>query len=325
MQAIPTIEAIKKARERIKPYVHFTPVFSSSAINRICKASVYFKAENMQKVGAFKARGAVNAVFSLDQKELKLGNGTYKGVITHSSGNHAAALAYAASCRGITAHVVMPTNAPPVKKAAVAGYGVEITFCPPTQKDREETMGEIMEKTGAIFVHPYDNPRVIAGQGTAAMELLEQIPEIDAVIAPVGGGGLLSGTALSVSGLKPSAKIYGAEPEKADDAYHSFHSGKIVPVENPQTIADGLRTSLGELTFPLIREHVSEILTVSETAIVEAMRLVWERMKLVIEPSAAVPLAALLTKRDLVEGEKIGLIVSGGNVDLDQLPWQGNK
>ncbi len=322
MQKEPTIENIKEARTRIKPHVHCTPVFSSSTINRICKARVYFKAESMQKVGAFKARGAVNAVFSLAEKEIDLGDGSYKGVITHSSGNHAAALAYAAACRGIKAHVVMPDNAPPVKKAAVAGYGAEITYCPSTQKDREETMADIMEKTGAIFIHPYDNPRVIAGQGTAAMELLEQVPEIDTVIAPVGGGGLLSGTALSVSALKPKAKIYGAEPEEADDAYHSFHSGKIVPVENPNTIADGLRTSLGELTFPVIRKNVSEILTVSEAAIVEAMRLVWERMKLIIEPSAAVPLAALIAKRDLVNGEAIGLIVSGGNVDLDQLPWQ---
>lgn len=322
MEPVVTVRAIKEAGTRIEPYVHRTPVFTSSAIDRACRARVYFKAENMQKVGAFKARGAVNAVFSITSEELLKTDGTRKGVITHSSGNHAAALAYAASCRGITAHVVMPENAPPVKKAAVAGYGAKITYCPSTQKDREQTMAAIMEETGAIFIHPYNNRRVIAGQGTAAMEMLEQVSSIDTVIAPVGGGGLLSGTALCVAGFKSSAKVYGAEPLAADDARRSFQAGKIIPVENPQTIADGLKTSLGELTFPVIYEHVTDIITVSEKAIIEAMRLVWERMKLVIEPSAAVPLAVLLNEREQVDGEKIGVIVSGGNLDLDKLPWQ---
>ncbi len=321
MHSFPSIQTIKEAAARIKPYVHRTPVFTSATIDRLCEGRVFFKSENLQKVGAFKARGAVNAVFSLEEGDFLGGGGVEKCVTTHSSGNHAAALAYAARCRGIKAHVVMPENAPPVKKAAVAGYGAEITYTESTQQAREKALDEIVTRTGAVFVHPYNDYRVIAGQATAALELMEQVPGLDTVIAPVGGGGLLSGTALSVSALWPTAEVLGAEPQGADDAYRSIQAGKIIPLTNPQTIADGLRTSLGDLTFPIIHQHVSAILTASEEAIVEAMRLTWERMKLVVEPSAALPLAVLLANSNYIKGKNIGLIVSGGNADLDQLPW----
>jgi threonine dehydratase len=312
---LPGLDKLREASLRIKPYVHRTPVFTSTAVNYICEAEVYFKAENMQKVGAFKARGAVNAVYSLSEGEAE------KGVATHSSGNHAAALAYAAGCRGIRAHVVMPENAPPVKKAAVAGYGAEITYCESTQQAREAALQNVVRETGAQFIHPYDDYRVIVGQATAALEMMEQVLGLDAIIAPVGGGGLLSGTALAVSSLNPAVEVIGAEPQNADDAYRSMLAGRIIPVEQPQTIADGLRTSLGELTFPIIQKQVCSILTVSEAAIIEAMRLIWERVKIVVEPSAAVTLAVLLSRRSAVSGRKIGLILSGGNADLDNLPW----
>lgn len=315
MPRFPTIEAIRDAAERIRPYVHRTPVFTSRAINAVCGAEVFFKAENMQKVGAFKARGAVNAVFSLD--EGLIGN----GVATHSSGNHAAALAYAAGCRGTRAYVVMPDNAPPVKKAAVAGYGAQITYCESTQQAREAALESVVKITGAVFIHPYNDYRVIAGQATAALELLEQVSGLDLVIAPVGGGGLLSGTALAVKALAKDVRVYGAEPAGADDAFRSLRAGKIIPVENPDTIADGLRTSLGDLTFPVIKEHVTKIITVSDEEIIKAMRLIWERMKIIVEPSAAVPLAALFNAKNEVKGLKAGLILSGGNAELDNLPW----
>jgi len=316
LQPTASIETIRAAAVRIKPYLHRTPIFTSVTVNGICSAELFFKAENMQKVGAFKARGAVNAVFSLSEKEVSY------GVATHSSGNHAAALAYAARCRGVKAYVVMPENAPAVKKAAVAGYGAEITYCAPTQQAREEALDNLVSHTGAVFIHPYDNYNVISGQGTAALELMEQVPDLDAVVAPVGGGGLLSGTALAVFGLNPAVNIIGAEPLEADDAFRSLQAGKIIPVEKPDTIADGLRTSLGELTFPIINTYVSAIITVDESAIIKAMRLIWERMKIVVEPSAAVTLAALLTRREELQGFKIGLILSGGNADLDNLPWR---
>jgi len=318
MPQFPTIGVIRDAAERIRPYVHRTPVFTSRAIDAICGAEVFFKAENMQKVGAFKARGAVNAVFSLDEGLIGC------GVATHSSGNHAAALAYAAGCRGTRAYVVMPDNAPPVKKAAVAGYGAQITYCESTQRAREAALAAVVEKTGAVFIHPYNDYRVITGQATAALELLEQVSGLDLVIAPVGGGGLLSGTALAVKALKPDARVYGAEPAGADDAFRSLQAGKIIPVENPDTIADGLRTSMGDLTFPVIKEHVAKIITVSDEGIIKAMRLIWERMKIIVEPSAAVPLAALLNAKDEVKGLRAGLILSGGNVELDNLPWCNN-
>jgi threonine dehydratase len=281
----------------------------------MCGTEIFFKCENFQKVGAFKIRGATNAVFSLGDKQAS------QGVATHSSGNHAAALALAASWRGIKAYVVMPENAPEVKRNAVANYGAEIIFCKPTLDAREEGLADVVDRTGATFIHPYNDYRVISGQGTAALELCEQIPDLDIVMTPVGGGGLLSGTAIAISAISPETYVIAAEPERADDAYRSFHAGRIIPSDNPDTIADGLRTSLGDLTFPIIRRYVKEIVTVSEQGIVKAMRSIWERMKIIVEPSAAVPLGALLTKPIDLSGKRIGVILSGGNVDLANLPW----
>jgi len=311
----PTIKEIREAAERIRPFIHCTPVLTCSTLNRMCGAEMFFKCENFQKVGAFKIRGATNAVFSLGDKEAS------QGVATHSSGNHAAALALAARWRGIKAYVVMPEDAPQVKRDAVANYGAEITFCKPTLKAREEGLAQVVDRTGATFIHPYNDYRVISGQGTAALELCEEIPDLDIVMTPVGGGGLLSGTALAVSAISSGTHVIAAEPERADDAYRSFHAGRIIPSENPDTMADGLRTSLGDLTFPIIRRYVKEIVTVSEEGIVKAMRSIWERMKIIVEPSAAVPLAVLLTKRTEISGNRIGIILSGGNADLANLPW----
>ena len=277
---------------------------------------MYLKCENFQKVGAFKFRGACNAVFSLSEEEAA------HGVSTHSSGNHAQALALAAKLRGISAYIVMPDNAPAVKKAAVAGYGGKITFCEPTLEAREATLAKVVEETGSAVIHPYNDERVIAGQGTATLELLENVPDLDIIIAPVGGGGLLSGTAIAATELKPGIRVIGAEPEMADDAYRSMQAGEIVPSANPKTIADGLLTSLGTLTFPIIQEHVEQIVTVSETGIIESMKFVWERAKIVIEPSAAVAVAALWERKIDLRGLKVGVILSGGNVDLAKLPWQ---
>jgi threonine dehydratase len=311
----PTIKEIREAAERIRPFIHCTPVLTCSTLNRMCGAEMFFKCENFQKVGAFKIRGATNAVFSLGDKEAS------QGVATHSSGNHAAALALAARWRGIKAYVVMPEDAPQVKRDAVANYGAEIIFCKPTLKAREEGLAQVVDRTGATFIHPYNDYRVISGQGTAALELCEEIPDLDIVMTPVGGGGLLSGTALAVSAISSGTHVIAAEPERADDAYRSFHAGRIIPSENPDTMADGLRTSLGDLTFPIIRRYVKEIVTVSEEGIVKAMRSIWERMKIIVEPSAAVPLAVLLTKRTEISGNRIGIILSGGNADLANLPW----
>jgi len=311
----PTIKELRQAAARIRPYAHRTPVLTCSGINRMCDAEIFFKCENLQKAGAFKIRGATNAVFCLEKKHA------LQGVATHSSGNHGAALALAATWRGIKASVVMPENAPTVKQHAVTEYGAEIIFCKPTLKAREESLAHVVARTGATFIHPYNDYRVISGQGTAGMELCEDISDMDVVITPIGGGGLLSGTALAVSALSPNTQIIGAEPEKADDAYRSFHAGRIIPADNPSTIADGLRTSLGTLTFPIITKHVQEILTVSEENIIAAMRLIWERMKILVEPSAAVPLGALLTRTCQFSSKRIGIILSGGNVDLDSLPW----
>lgn len=313
---IPTLTDIRQAAERIGPYAHRTPVATCTALNNRTGAQVFLKCENLQRVGAFKFRGACNAVFSLSNEEAKA------GVATHSSGNHAQALALAAGLRGIPAFIVMPDNAPAVKKAAVAGYGGQITFCEPTLAAREATLANIVGQTGAALVHPYDDYRVISGQGTAALELLEEIADLDLVIAPVGGGGLLSGTAIAATGLSPKIRVIAAEPEQADDAYRSLQAGRIIPSENPQTIADGLLTSLGDLTFPIIQKQVEQIVTVSEAAIIEAMRYAWERTKLIIEPSAAVPLGMLMESKISFEGLRIGIILSGGNVDLDHLPWQ---
>ena len=311
----PTLSDIQHAAERIKPFIHHTPVLTCASLNRMTEAELFFKCENFQKVGAFKFRGACNAVFSLPDDKIG------KGVATHSSGNHAAALALAARKRGTKAYIVMPKNAPSVKKEAVRGYGGEITFCEPTLEAREATLAKVVEQTGATFIHPFNNVRIIAGQGTAASELLDEVHKLDVIIAPVGGGGLLSGTALSIKYLSPSTKTIAAEPEGADDAYRSLQAGKIIPAIKPNTIADGLLTSLGDLTFPIIQKHVSEIVTVSDRAIISAMRHIWERMKIIVEPSAAVTFGVLLEKKVDLAGKKIGLILSGGNVDLEKLPW----
>jgi len=311
----PSLNEIIQAHKRIKPHIHRTPVLTSIAINSLCQAELFFKCENFQKVGAFKMRGASNAVFSLDETEAE------RGVATHSSGNHAAALALAAKNRGIKSYIVMPKTAPQIKRDAVDGYGAEIIFCQPTLQSREETLEKVVQKTGAVFIHPYNDYRIIEGQATAALELLEDTNNLDIAMAPVGGGGLLSGTCLSVSFLSPKTKVIAGEPKGADDAYRSLQAGKILPSVNPQTIADGLLTSLGEKTFPIIQKHIEEIITVSEKNIVNAMRLIWERMKIIIEPSAAVPLGAIFEKPSKFQSQRVGIILSGGNLDLSKLPW----
>ena len=311
----PTFEDVLAAAERIHGHVHRTPVMTSSAIDGIAGAQLHFKCENLQKVGAFKARGATNAVLSLNDEAAG------RGVATHSSGNHAAALAYAAGIRGVPANVVMPSSAPPVKKAAVSGYGAVITECEPTLAARETTLDAVVERTGATFIHAYDNPMVIAGQGTASMELITDVPDLDAVIAPVGGGGLMSGTAIAVSSSRPDITIWGSEPAGADDAFRSLRDGTLYPSVAPKTIADGLLTSLSNRTFRILSDRLEGILTVNEETIVRAMRLLWERMKLVVEPSGAVPLAAVLEHPEHFADRRVGLIISGGNVDLDHLPW----
>ncbi len=310
-----SIEDIRQAATRIAGRVHRTPVLTCTAIDDLAGASLFFKCENFQKVGAFKMRGATNAVLSLNDDEAS------RGVATHSSGNHAQALALAARMRGIPAFIVMPSNAPAVKRAAVEGYGAEIITCEPTLKAREETLKAVVERTGAVFIHPYDNEAIIAGQGTAAMELLEDVPDLDVVMAPVGGGGLLSGTALAVKALAANARVIAAEPVGADDAARSLAAGHVIPSVNPDTVADGLLTSLGERNFPIIKENVSAIWTIGDPEIIAAMKLIWERMKIVIEPSAAVCPAAVLDRPSEVAGLRIGIILSGGNVDLDRLPW----
>jgi len=315
MNLLPTFSDIEKAHERIRPFIHHTPVLSSQSINQIVGAKLFFKCENLQKVGAFKFRGACNSVFSLSEEEAR------NGVCTHSSGNHAAALALAARIRGIPAYIVMPDNAPEIKKIAVAGYGAQITYCIPTLEARESTLKKVANETGATEIHPYNYFNVICGQGTAAKELIEEIGQLDIVMAPVGGGGLLSGTALSAKTLLPGVKVIAAEPDGADDAFRSFYSKTLLPSVAPKTIADGLLTSLGSLTFQIVLNEVDQIVTVSEEKIVEAMRMIWERMKIIIEPSSAVPLAAILEGKLEVKGKKVGIILSGGNVDLDNLPF----
>lgn len=311
----PTITDIYQAAERIQPYIHSTPVLTCDSLDKLVGAQVFMKCENFQKVGAFKFRGACNAVFSLSEEQAR------HGVATHSSGNHAQALALAARMRNIPAYIVMPSTAPAVKKAAVAGYGGQITYCEPTMQARELTIAQVLAKTGAYLLHSYDDANIIAGQGTAALELLQDVPNLDVLIAPVGGGGLLSGTALAAHGHNPDIRVLGGEPEMADDAYRSLQTGQIIPSQNPQTIADGLRMQLSELTFAIIRKHVEQIVTVSEAGIVEAMKFIWERVKIVIEPSAAVAVAVLMEGKINLSGLKVGVILSGGNVDLDNLPW----
>ena len=310
------LAAVRDAHARIRPHVHRTPVLTSRSLDAAAEAVLFLKCENLQKVGAFKARGACNAVFSLDDAEAR------RGVVTHSSGNHGAAVAWAAARRGIPAWVVMPENSAEIKKAAVKGLGATVRFCAPTLEARDTTCAAVQAETGAVLVHPYDDWRVIAGQGTAALELLEEVPDLDAIITPVGGGGLLSGTAIASRAINPSIHVYGAEPAGADDAWRSLQSGRIVPQTDPHTIADGLRSSLGVKTFAVLSTLVDGIGTTSEEAIVRAMRLTWDKLKLVIEPSSAVPLAALLERKLRVAGLRVGIIISGGNVDLDRLPWQ---
>ncbi len=315
LERIPTRQDIAETYQAIAEFIHYTPILTSESLNAIAGAELFFKCENFQKIGAFKMRGAASAAVRLTDEELA------QGLATHSSGNHAQAVARAAQLLGVPAYIVMPENAPPVKKAATAGYGAEIISCAPTLEARETTLAEVVERTGATFIHPYNDYNVIAGQATCAYELLQDVEELDTIMAPIGGGGLMSGTALSTRYWSPSTKVIGSEPEAVNDAFRSFHSGHLQLNTTTNTIADGLRTNLGEKTFEIIRMHVDDILTVSETAIKEAMRLVWERMKIIIEPSCAVPLAAVLSNKERFAGEKVGIILSGGNVDLDNLPF----
>ena len=312
---IPKFVDVETAHQIVQKYAHRTPILTSLSINNIVGGELHFKCENFQKVGAFKFRGACNAVFSLSEKDAQ------KGVATHSSGNHAAALALAAKMRGIAAHIVMPDNSPEIKKKAVAGYGANITYCLPTLQARESTLAKVVEKTGATEIHPYNNFNVISGQGTAAKELIEDAGDFDIIIAPVGGGGLLSGTALSTKKMLPGCEVIAAEPAGADDAFKSFHTKNLVPSINPNTISDGLLTSLGERNFTIILDKVDDIVTVTEENIVTAMRMIWERMKIIIEPSSAVPLAAILEGKIDVNNKKVGIILSGGNLDLGRLPF----
>jgi threonine dehydratase len=311
----PTLSDIRESYSRIRPFIHQTPVLSSKLLNELFGCELFFKCENFQKVGAFKFRGATNAVLSLNPDEKS------RGVVTHSSGNHAAALALAARMNGVKANIVMPETAPVVKKNAVAGYGAIITYCKPTLQAREETTRMIMEKTGATLIHPYDNFNVICGQGTAALELLDEKGDLDIVVAPVGGGGLMSGTSTCVKGIDSAIRVIGAEPLNANDAYISFTTNKLTPSFNPQTVADGLLTSLSELTFSIIKQNVDEIYTVKEESIIECMLLVWERMKIIIEPSSATVLAIVKENPEVFRGKKAGLIISGGNVDFRKLPF----
>jgi len=315
-----TWEAIAAASERIRPLIHRTPVLTSASLNKLAGASLFFKCENLQKTGSFKIRGASNAIFSLSEAEAK------RGVVTHSSGNHAAAVAQAAAWRGVPAWIVMPKNAPAVKCRAVEAYGGKITYCEPKVSARSETAARIQAETGAVLVHPYDDDRIIAGQATAAKELLEEVPDLDAVLAPVSGGGLLSGTSLAAKSMRPAVKVFGCEPERADDAYRSLKTGALQTQETSDTIADGLRASLAPRTFAILRKYVDGILLVSEDEIRAAMRLVWQRMKIVIEPSSAVALAPLLRQGGASalglptdtddRAPRVGVILSGGNVEL---------
>jgi threonine dehydratase len=315
MSATLTLADIRAAHARIADKIHRTPVLASATLDALCGAQLFFKCENFQKIGAFKARGATNAVFALTDAEAA------NGVATHSSGNHAAALARAARLRGISAHIVMPSNAPKTKIESVRRNGGIIVFCEPTLVAREAACAKIIAETGARLVHPFDDYAVMAGQGTATLELLEQAAELDLIIVPVGGGGLLCGTAVAAKGARPGIRVIAAEPAGADDAARSFAAGRIIPLEKASTVADGLRTSLGERNFPLIRQHVDEVVTVSEESIVAAMRRIWDVLKIIIEPSCAVPYAAIMEQKIDVSGKRVGIILTGGNVDLDALPW----
>lgn len=306
---------IEDAHERVRPFIHRTPILSSNALNEIAGCQLYFKCENFQKIGAFKARGGLNAVLSLPKAQRQ------KGVVTHSSGNHAQAIALAAKMAGIPAYIVMPKTAPEIKKKAVIGYGAKITLCEPTQASREETAANIQEETGATFISPYNDYAVISGQATCAKEFLEDQDGLDNIIAPVGGGGLLAGTLLSVHYMQPAVEVYAGEPEGANDTFLSLQRGAHVKVESPSSIADGLLATMGEKNFDIIQPLVKDVFTVSDPEIIGAMRMIWERMKIIIEPSCAVPFAAILKHKAVFEGKKVGVILTGGNVDLGKLPF----
>ncbi|MFY9212443.1 MAG: beta-hydroxyaspartate dehydratase BhcB [Aestuariivita sp.] len=312
---IPTFQDMLDAHERIIPYIHRTPVLTSSYFNELTGAELFFKCENFQKAGAFKVRGASNAVFGLTDEMAA------RGVATHSSGNHALSLSYAAGRRGIPCHVVMPRTAPEAKKAAVRGYGGIITECEPSTSSREEVFARVQAETGAEFVHPYNDPRVIAGQGTCSREFMEQTGGVDIMVAPIGGGGMISGTCLTLSHMAPEVQIIASEPEQADDAYRSFKAGHIIADDAPETIADGLKVPLKELTWHFVSNHVTDILTASEQEIIDAMKLTWQRMKIVMEASCAVPLATILKNKERFAGKRVGVIITGGNVDMMKLPW----
>lgn len=317
---IPTYQDVIEAHARIKPYIHRTPVLTSTYLNELTGAELFFKCENFQKAGAFKVRGASNAVFGLSDEAAA------KGVCTHSSGNHALSLSYAAGRRGIPCNVVMPRTAPQAKKDAVKGYGGIITECEPSTTSREAVFAVVQAETGGDFVHPYNDPRVIAGQGTCSKELMEQMQEehghgLDMVVAPIGGGGMISGTCLTLSNIAPDMQIIASEPEQADDAYRSFKAGHIIADDAPVTIADGLKVPLKDLTWHFVSNHVSDIFTASEQEIIDAMKLTWQRMKIVMEPSCAVPLATIIKNREFFKGKRVGVVITGGNVDLDKLPW----
>ncbi len=312
---VPTWEDVVEAHERIAPHIHRTPVLTSSYLNALTGAEMFFKCENFQKAGAFKVRGASNAVFGLRDDQLA------RGVATHSSGNHALSLSYAAGRRGIPCTVVMPRTAPQAKKDAVRGYGGVIVECEPSTSSREAVFAQVQARTGADFVHPYNDPRVIAGQATCSRELLEQVEGLEAVVAPIGGGGMISGTCLTVSTIAPAVQVYAAEPLNADDAARSFRAGHIIADDAPETVADGLKVPLKELTWHFVKTYAADVLTATEDEIIAAMKLTWTRMKIVIEPSCAVPLAVILKNPDVFRGKRVGVIITGGNVDLDKLPW----
>jgi len=309
------LDRIRGAHERIRPYIHRTPVLTSSRLDKMSGASLFFKCENFQKIGAFKARGATNAVFSLDEAMAR------RGVATHSSGNHGAAVALAAKLRGIPSHIVMPANSAKVKIRAVEGYGASVVFCEPTEEARETTCADVIKRTGATLIHSFENEHVIAGQGTAAMELLEDVSDLNVVMCPIGGGGLLSGTAIAAKSMRSEIKVIAVEPANADDAAQSFRAGRRLVTEKKFTIADGLRTNIGKPNFAIVQRYVDNILTVSEEAIISAIRTIWETMKIIVEPSAAVPFAAIQQRKIDIAGERVGIILTGGNVDLDVLPW----
>ncbi len=312
---IPTYEDMLAAHERIRPHIRRTPVLTSDHLNELSGAQLFFKCENLQEPGAFKVRGASNAVFGLSEDQAK------RGVATHSSGNHALCLSYAAGRRGIPCNVVMPRTAPQAKKDAVRRYGGRVTECEPSTSSREAVFAEVQKATGGEFVHPYNDPRVIAGQGTCSRELMEQTDGLDLVVAPIGGGGMVSGTCLTLATLAPGTQIIAAEPEQADDAYRSFKAGHIIADDAPETVADGLKVPLKDLTWHFVSRHVTDILTASEAEIVDAMKTTWKYLRVVMEPSSAVPLATILKNRDRFAGMRVGVIITGGNVDLDRLPW----